>query len=68
LTVSEVQIAGKMRRHFSRMALYNLEERKKLFVYERIVFLRTRTQTMLQSLKNPQRGLDEYIQFCKFIW
>ena len=55
----------KMRRHFSRMALFNLQERKNLFVYERIVFLQTSTSTMLSSLKNLQRGLGEYVQFRK---
>ena len=60
--------ANKIRRHFSRMALFNLQERKKLYVYERIVFLRPNTDTRLSSLKYPQREIEEYVEFCKFIF
>ena len=57
--------ADKMRRPFSRMASFNLQERKNLFTYERIVFLRP--DTMLHSLKYLQREIEEYVEFRKFL-
>ena len=57
--------ADKMRRPFSRMALFNLQERKNLFTYERIVFLRP--DTILHSLKYLQREMEEYVEFRKFL-
>ena len=64
--VYDFEPADKMRRPFSRMASFNLQERKNLLIYERIVFLRP--DTMLHSLKYLQREIEEYVQFRKFLF